>query len=204
MFEARTVWAIALLLAPMGAATAAGVAGTSATAGHTAYVKITVPADDQSSNDLAKVSGQVTCEAEGTIARTLAWLGDDCEVPPGSAVYVSRADTPDPRDRVLQPTGIVYLLEEPGEHWNVREYVYGPPGEPERYRAYVLDPKALAPGGGGLVQGVVNLTAMDVDPGEKTRLEATLGAGPSASVEDPTVRTVHAHEVPSIPSRGSP
>lgn len=206
MFDARTAWAIALLLAPTGAVTAGSMTGVSAPAGHTAFVEITVDAEDDQASDLAQVEALVTCQAETSLAEAMAWIDDDCQVPPGSAIYVSRADTPDPRDHGLQPTGTVLALDGSAQEWQTREYTYGPPSEPDRYRAYVLDPQRVAhldtdtpqP-----VRGMVDLDAMGVQPGDSIPLTPTLGAGPQATIEDPDVRHVDADRVPSLGSTES-
>lgn len=204
MLDVRTAWAIALLLAPTGAAVAGATGMVQATAQHTAYVQIMMQDRSAHEEGLVAIEARVACQTDGALQEAVNWLrGSGCTGPPGAAVYITEADHEAPDPSMLSPTGIVYVYEDGDRSWHVDEYTYPsvPAGE-ERY-AYVLTPdisqRVDDEGPGTAVRGVVNLETMGVAMGSSIDLEATLGPGPTSVPEDPTLRHVDAGQIPTAP-----
>jgi hypothetical protein len=205
MPEARTVWAIALLLAPTGAV-AAGTAGVVAPpAQHTAYVQITIDGGEER-QDLASVEARVTCMEDSQLRQAMNWLvdRDGCTSPAGAAVYVSSADAPSPTETSLAPTGTVYAYEDGDRVWRVQEYVYAGADLDFRHHAYVLTPdisdRVANDRAGEPARGVVDLAKLGAQPGQTVDLEATLGSAPELPPSDPSVERVRADETPRLGS----
>lgn len=204
MLEARTAWAIMLLLAPTGVA-AAGVATVKVPEQHTAYVEIVIEGESEHP-EIASVEARVDCLRDSSVQQAIAWVRDeeDCTTPPGAAVYVTDAQAPTPRSGSMVPTGTVYAYEDADRVWTVREYTYAGPAMGERHHAYVMAPDVAdrvdddRPG--EPVRGVVNLDKMGVAPGESIELSTKVGPAPQVTPEDPTIERIGADSAPSLPT----
>jgi len=198
MLDARTAWAIALLLAPTGAAVA-GVT-TTASSGHTAYVELTI--DENRPNDLASIQAFVVCQTEDPVEDAMAWLGaDGCSAPPGAAIYVTNAEAPAPTAATMTPTGTMYTYEDGDRVWTVYEYTYGDL-DGDQHHAYVLSPdladRVTDVGAAEPVRGVVDMAKLGIEPGETGALTTSLAAGPDTLPQDPTVERVDAAETAAL------
>lgn len=206
MLDARTAWAIVMLLAPTGIVAAGSAADVTVPGGHTAYVEIRV--DQTPTTDLARVEARVGCMTSSQLGEALDWISDGgCQTPPGAAVYVTAKDAPSPTQAsALLPTGTVYEYEDADRIWTVREYAFGPPSEPDRHRAYVLTPDISEQvdddGLGEPVRGLVNFEEMGVAPGESIELETTLARAPQVTPQDPEIVHVDADETGHLPTAG--
>lgn len=194
MLDARTAWAIALLLAPTGLAAAGGMA-VKAPAQHTAYVEIVVDAEE-ANPELVTVEARLACADASAVQEAIAWLGDEegCSVPPGAAIYVTQRQAPEPSPDAMVPTGTVYAYEDADRVWTVREYRFGAASGEQTSYAYVMqadiadrvdEDRPSDP-----VRGVVDLEKMGIQPGERADLETTLGPAPEQAPTDPTVERV--------------
>lgn len=200
MFEARTAWAIALLLAPTGIA-----AAVAAPAQHTVYVELVIE-EEPEREDVIAVEARVDCQVESRVHKALDYFeaGVECRSPAGASIYVSNADAQSPlQAEDLRPTGKIYLYEDETRVWTVREFTYTDTNAGSTHHTYLLSPpigEQVDEERGEPVRGVVNLEKLGVGPGERGTLETTLAQGPQTGVEDPEIERVNASSTPSLTS----